>query len=67
MYYENSCGWIYINNKTVTAVTIDEVIYFKSTRTIDLNQYYYGFIDMLEVKESFKQSRLNKFLDDEQI
>ncbi|MDT2829008.1 hypothetical protein P7H59_11205 [Enterococcus viikkiensis] len=39
MYFENEIGWIYINNQTITAATFEEVIYFKSAHTIDLNQY----------------------------
>lgn len=67
MYFENEIGWICINNQTVTAATFEEVIYFKSAHTIDINKYFYDFVSQLEAKEKFRQSRLNKFLEDENI
>lgn len=65
MYFENSVGWIYIENKAVTAVSITKIIRFNLNEATDLNRFFADFVDHLKFLEVQRMYRLNQLLDDD--
>ena len=55
MYFENSSGWIYIKNGIVTAVSPSGVLHFDSNYSLDLNRFFYDFIEQLTIYEARRE------------